>query len=94
LSERNLQGLGTEVEDEVAEIELGLAESVGFVGGSEQTGDVKQVFFGDLAEQGEELLGLSFLFGGQGTRHGGLRGARRWISRRRIHCRFSVQKFH
>jgi len=66
LSEEGLVGLGAEAVDEVAEVELGVAEEGGLVGGDEGAGDGEEFVVGSLAEGLSELLGLGFAFRGEG----------------------------
>jgi hypothetical protein len=65
-----LQESGAEPVQEFAELELGRTE--GGLFGAEEPGHAQEVVASGLGEAVGELLGLSFLFGGEGIRHGRL----------------------
>jgi hypothetical protein len=65
LSEEGLVGLGADAVDEVADLEFGVAEEGGIVGGDEGAGDGEELFIRGLTEGLSELLGLGFPFGGE-----------------------------
>jgi hypothetical protein len=67
-----LVGLGGDAEDEVADLELGGAEEGGVGGDDEQAGDLEEFVLSGAGDGLSELLGLSFLGGGQGFLHGWL----------------------
>ena len=80
--------------DNVADLELGLAEGLVFGLADEQTGKLQDVGIDGLANARGEGLGLLFLFGGQGVVAG--HGAPRlgWIVLRTTPSAFCVQKIH
>jgi hypothetical protein len=74
LSQQGVVGLGGDAEDDLADLEFGLAEEVAVIRGHEGTGELQQVGGGGLLEFLGQALGLGFWVGGEGgTRQGGLR---------------------
>src|SRR5262249_2810295 len=64
-------GLGADLEDEVADAELGAAEDVAVVGGGEGACDLEDLVLGGLPDGLGQLLGAGLLLGGEGAgRHG------------------------
>jgi hypothetical protein len=69
LTQGVLEGLGDEAVGDVAEVELGLSER-GAVGRRDEGAcDLEEFRLGQGLEVGQELLGLGFLFGGEGVGH-------------------------
>ena len=88
-------GLPDHLENLISDVEFGLAEEGAFLGGHECPGDGEELLAGVLFHLGGELLGLGFLFGGQGRRRstwGILPGE--WFRDHHSELRRSIQKFH
>jgi hypothetical protein len=62
--------LGADAQQEVADLELGLAEEASVAGGNDLAGDLEEFVGSGLADSFGELLGLGLLFRGKGGRHG------------------------
>ena len=68
-----LVGLGGDLEDEVADLELGSAEEGGRLGGDQSACDLEEFVVGRLGDGLGKLLGFRFLGGGEGFLHGASR---------------------
>jgi hypothetical protein len=71
LCQHRLEGASADGQDGVADLELGVAEGRG-PAGDQEARKPKDVFAGGREDKGSEFLGVGFLLGGEGIRHGSL----------------------